>query len=619
MGNKTVPVVRAFFSSGRGILGLLLLVSGCFFTSAAELSVRLDSSAIPVGGYTYLNIEVEGESSADVETPQVDGLVFRRSGNSSNTSIINGRVTRSVTLRFTVLGEKAGEYTIPSIQVETDGQTLQTRALSIKVTDAPSSSSTRTYSSSSTDANDSDTLTAEDIEKIAFIRLKTSGDTIFVGQKLPLTVKLYLNTKMRFNQFNGLPSVENESILISPLDDQYERSVETVGNQRYEVVSWNTAFTAAKPGQTSLQSTLELSLLVRARRQSRNSINSIFDSDFFSPSYQSVPLLARSNELKLNILPFPDNQPDTFTGAIGDFQLNVSASPLQVSQGDPITLNIEISGSGNFDRVFHDGLPTNEQFKTYTPEETFTSDDAFSMSGAKIFKQAIIPIDPEETQIPSITYTFLNSRTGEFETLESPPIPIEIIPTSGASQTAANVASSTGKKREDISTDGLISFTVNLDEAHDSIRPWCTRSLFRQFLWATPVSLFLLSLGLSTVIRNKDHAQEKLLKERKRELRHIANELAKAHKSSDSAAFIHAAAEYTRTLLGFLWGTPAHAVTSADAKSRLSGSSPVLVKILSLNEAIGYAGGSLIDIDSEDLHQELKAEWQKLESELNLS
>ena len=617
MGKQTVPGIRTFFSLKRTFYGLLLLFGGAFLLNAAELSVRLDSDTIPVGGYTYLNIEVEGESSADMETPEIDGLVFRRSGNSSSTSIINGRVTRSITIRFTVLGEKVGEYTIPSMSVITDGQTLHTKALSVKVTDTPSGNSTHTRSSSSgTNTGSSDTLTQEDIEKITFIRLVTDGDTVYVGQKMPLTVKLYLNTKMRFNQFNGLPSVENESIFISPLDDQYERSVETVGTQSYEVVSWKTTFTAAKPGETTLQSSLELSLLIRARRQTGSSI---FDTDFFAPSYQSVPLLSRSNELKLNILPFPENQPDSFTGAIGDFKLKVSASPLQVSQGDPITLNIDISGNGNFDRVFHDGLPSDNQFKTYTPEETFVSEDPFSMTGTKTFKQAVIPIDPYVTQIPSITYTFLNSTTGEFETAESPPIPIEIIPTAGVSQAGTSATTSSGRKREDINTDGLISFTVNLDEAHHSIRPLCTRVLFRQFLWATPLALFLLSLGCSTIISNKDHAREKLLKERKRELKHVAHELTQAQKSSDSIAFIQAAAKYTRTLLGFLWGTPAHAVTSADAKNRLGGSSPILIKILSLSEAAAYAGGSLINIDSAELHGELKVEWQKLESKLNLS
>ena len=613
---QTVPIKGPTVALRHLAMLFLMLVGGHLIAANPELSAKLDSREIPVGGYTYLNIEVEGVSSADAETPQVTGLVFRRSGNSSNTSIINGRVSRSVTLRFTILGETPGTYTIPSLKVTTDDQTYETKPLQITVSKVANTNARGSQSSSSDIGNN---LTTEEIHRIAFISIKTGKDKAYVGESVPLTLKLYLNTGARFNQINQAPAIENDAIMISPFGDNYQQTIEDVDGERYQVFTWDSAFSATKPGETTLKATLELSFLVRARRQ--NSFpSSIFDSDFFSPSFQSVPIIASSNELPLEILPVPENQPEDFTGAIGDFQLKVTGSPLQIVEGDPITLHIDISGTGNFDRVFNEGLTGNNQFKTYTPEEKFVPDtEGSTIHGTKSFTQAIIPTNPKETQIPSISFTFLNTNTGTFETLESPPIPIEIIPSSKGSRSASDRETGSERKRENIDTDGLISFTVNLDPPHSTIRPLCTRDLYRNFLWATPAALLLLSLGCSVVLQNKNRAEEKILKERRKELRRIAAEIDKAQKSADPAVFIKACAQYTRTLLGYLWGTPGHAVTSADAKNRLKASAPAMTEILSLSETIAYAGGSLINVDTAKLHSSLKVEWQNIESQLDLS
>ena len=613
---QTVPVSGSTVAFRYMAILFLMFVGGNLFAANSELNARLDSREIPVGGYTYLNIEVEGVGSADVETPHIDGLVFRRSGNSSNTSIVNGRVSRSVTLRFTILGETEGTYTIPPLEVTTDDQTYQTKPLQITVSKV-ANTSTRSSRPSSSDV--AGNLTAEEIHRIAFISIKTGKDKAYIGESIPLTLKLYLNTGARFNQINQAPSIENDAIMIPTFGEDFQQTIENVDGERYQVFAWDSAFSATKSGETTLKATLELSFLVRARRQ--NSFpSSIFDSDFFSPSFQAVPIIASSNELPLKILPVPENQPEGFTGAIGDFQLKVTGSPLQIVEGDPITLHIDISGTGNFDRVFNEGLTGNNQFKTYTPEEEFVPATEGSMiHGTKSFTQAIIPIDVEQTQIPSISFTFLNSKTGSFETLESPPIPIKIIPSSRGVRTASGPETVSERKRENIDTDGLISFTVNLDPPHSTIRPLCTRSLYRNFLWATPAALLLLSLCCSVVLQNKNRAEEKILKERKKELKRIAVEIDKAQKSTDPTAFIKASAQYTRTLLAYLWGTPGHAVTSADVKNRLKASAPAMTEILSLSETIAYAGGSLINVDTAKLHASLKEEWQNIESRLDLS
>jgi hypothetical protein len=94
----------------------------------------------------------------------------------------------------------------------------------------------------------------------------------------------------------------------------------------------------------------------------------------------------RSPELALTILPFPEpDRPREFNGAVGQFQMEASGSPTEVKAGDPITLIMKISGTGNFDSVQSPQLISAEGFKVYNAEARTTDN-------GKTFEQVIIPL-----------------------------------------------------------------------------------------------------------------------------------------------------------------------------------------------------------------------------------
>src|SRR5205823_12848043 len=56
--------------------------------------------------------------------------------------------------------------------------------------------------------------------------------------------------------------------------------------------------------------------------------------------------------VEIDVRPLPaKGQPKGFSGAVGQFQLSVSASPEKVQIGDPLKIVAKIFGRGKFDRV----------------------------------------------------------------------------------------------------------------------------------------------------------------------------------------------------------------------------------------------------------------------------
>jgi hypothetical protein len=569
----------------------------------------LDSPEIPLGGYTHLNIEIDGDVSAEPSIPRVDGLSIRRAGTSSSTSIINGRVTRSTTLRFAITGEKLGTIRIPPIGIVVGSKTLQTEALTIQVVDSPS----RQSGSQRTTAGSGE-LTAEDIRNIAFIELESDANQVFVGQKVPLRVKLYLNTQMRFNQITQTPTLEHPAILTPSLaGSTYTQTVEIVAPYRYDVIAWDTHFTPIQAGAIDLSSKLELTILTRARRQTSGFPDSFFDGDFFGSNFRSVPIVALSNTLSFEALPAPANPPTSYTGAIGRFTIDVEVNPKQVFQGDPVTLDIIIAGEGNFERVTHPGLSEQEGFRTYAPQVSLREEPGDVLSGAKTFKQAIIPNDANIDSIPPLTFTFLDPQSGNYLSVASQPLPIVIIPRGNttAITTPTGATRPAGTAGTAAAGDGLVGVSLVLDKTQRDLRP-----LVAQISWlvlAGCIPLVLLALSLAAG-RLRDHLSEDATRDYKLLLRNLEKTRKRvdaALRSRDPKGWILAAAEYTRLLVADHCGLQSRAVTSADLKSANLADAPTMKQVLLLAESLHYAGGSAPEITIEPLNQAIRMEWDR--------
>lgn len=600
----TVPLLAAAFT--------------CLLTSTlmanASVQATLSADAIPVGGYTQLTIQVNGSNRADVDLPNVDGIILRNSGTSQSTSIVNGQVTRSAIIRITVLGERQGTFTVPPIPVTVNDEVIETRPLTLQVDDNLAQANPNARSSQ---RGSSDSLTAEDIRRIARVELDVPTDTVYIGQSVPLEVELWVNTVHRFDNL-AAPSVQTEAILMEALGQDFQRTIEYEGNERFEVYRWSTLFSPIDPGNLSLQFATEVSLLVRARRTT-NPFDSIFDSDFFSPSHRRIPLLIQSQPLEIEVKELPSGAPQSFTGAIGNFTLKSTASPLEVEQGDPITFDIVIGGEGNFDRVFHSGLQNVKGFRTYQPEEQWEPDSTNPRRGRKNFKQAIIPSDTGITEIPPVSFSYFNPEREEFETLQTEPISISVSGTAQPATESTRVRQQTGTGLVRIESDGWIPLQLELDPAPASLRPIS----MNKPVWLLPVggsaALLALCWVLPFWIQNQRQNRENRINELKRTLRSIDKSLILAKQNQQADAYVQAATRKTRLMLGTLWGISAESITSADAKTRLGDRFPAVRKILELHNAMQYAGGVAPAVDIHTTAEALESEWKQLLNTLEQS
>jgi hypothetical protein len=124
---------------------------------------------------------------------------------------------------------------------------------------------------------------------------------------------------------------------------------------------------------------------------------------------------------KLEVKPLPkDGQPENFSGAIGQFALQASAAPKQAAAGDPISLNVTVSGRGNFDAMGAPVLLDADGWRTYPPGEKFeaSQSDLIGFNGEKRFEYMIVARE-DRSKTPIAELSFFDPAIEKYVTVRS--------------------------------------------------------------------------------------------------------------------------------------------------------------------------------------------------------
>ena len=373
---------------------------------AASLTATLDRDSITMGETATMSLAVEGGQAKNLPTPQVMGLRIVQSGSSQNVSIINGQMTSTVTVTYSVTPLRAGDFTIPALTAEVNGQRLSTAPLRLLVEKANAPSAAAVNSGA----------------EVAFLRLVLPHEKIYSGQTVIGRAELYLRDDVQNIgnfQFTGTPA---EGFSLGKMIEG-QRTRAQIGNRVYNVIQLMLPLTVVKAGALTLGPfTAGVVVVLPSQNQGGNDIF----RQFFNQGEQRQVSLA-SDQLTVQALPLPTQSvPADYNGAIGNFSLNVTAGPTNLTVGDPITVRVQISGRGALDAVTLPAQDAWRDFKTFPPTSTVTNTDQFGFQGIKTFEQIVSPLNSDVHELPPFTFSFFNPDDGTYHTLTQPATPLTV-------------------------------------------------------------------------------------------------------------------------------------------------------------------------------------------------
>lgn len=406
------------------------------------------------------------------------------------------------------------------------------------------------------DASAAQTQNSETNE-VAFLRLTVPKRKVYLGEMFAVDLQLFVMNPHDLN----MPQIRAEGFTIGALT-QPTRSRKTIGEKVFEVFSFKTAVTPAKTGMLSL-GPAECALVLRLRKQSDpdDPVRSVFGSGV---ELQPAAILSPIEPIEVFELP-KMNQPEIFTGAVGNYSLSVSASPTDVNVGDPITVKIQIAGEGALNALT---LPSPRQwreFATYPPTSSLKTSDALGLRGIKTFEQIVVPENSEIGELPSVSFAFFSPEKDDYVTLSKPPIPVSIQPRPMTSSPlpVSDLPASTPPNRD------LAHIKPFIGTLGDVPRPL----LFQPwFVLIQGIPLIAL-LSLSIWKKRKTHSENNSQYGVARKLDHLSNhqleKLKRLCGTGQEQAFFETLFRLLQEILGERLNMPAAAITEAVIDERL--------------------------------------------------
>ena len=383
------------------------------FTASAPSSVILDKPFQVV--YTI------NASAKDLRVPEwvdFDVLAGPFESRSSSTQWINGKRSTSMshTFTYTLMARKEGEFTLPAAIVTVKGEKYVSNGLKIKVlpSDAQQKSSNTAQTNSSTE-----NISNENI----FIRTILSKTQVFEQECVLLTYKLYTLVDVR--QFIGSKLPDYTGFLKQDIDLGENNQLEYEHYNGRNYASAVLAQMLLYPQQNGVLEIEPATFDAVIRVQNRTQVRSIFD-DFFD-TYTNVTKTLKAPGAKVTVKALPSGKPTSFSGVVGDFDLNSSISETEVNVNDAITLKLSINGSGNVKLIKNPTIEFPAGLEVYDPKvnNQFTTTKS-GMSGTKTMEYLIIPRASGSYTIPAVEWSYFDTKTGEYRRLKTQPYTIQV-------------------------------------------------------------------------------------------------------------------------------------------------------------------------------------------------
>ena len=397
---------------------------------------------VVVGERFQVVFEVNAEGR-DFKAPSFGGL-NRVGGPFTSTSTsfqsINGSVSQSVkySYTYTLQADKEGSFTIGPASVTVNGNKVTSEPFEVKVLpDNGSNPSPSSGGGTSSNQNQLENTKDPNVSgKDLFIRCIPSKKSVYVGEQMVLTFKLYVKSGLGVSQVSTskMPSFggfwtkdisDNSGVLKQ--DREYVNGVEyaTAVINKVILVPQRAGKFTIDPMKIECIAQIPVE---RQRSGYRDPFEAFFDDSFFFPSYTNVQKELSSQSLGLEVKVLPENgKPASFAGAVGDYKFNSTIDKTELSTNEAVTLKLTVSGTGNIELLQMPEPVFPPDFEVYDPKVNIsTSVTSQGLKGTKTAEYLAIPRHAGDFTIPPIEFSYFDPAKASYQTMKSEPYELKV-------------------------------------------------------------------------------------------------------------------------------------------------------------------------------------------------
>jgi hypothetical protein len=394
---------------------MLVMLSGNQLLFAQELrfTASVNKTEVGTGEPFEVSFSVNGNGE-NFTPPNFSGFQLVSGPNVSNSmTSINGNTTVSISYSYVLLPVKEGVATIGPAYMVINGRRLATSPIRMKVVKGQSVQQGR----ASSGGGDPDIIkeNTEDLSKSIFLKADVDKTTVYQGEQLTLSYRLYTRASIVDSRLDKLPDLNGFwSEDVKTLQQKVEWKTVTYKGLRYNIADVKQTVLFAEHSGDITINPFEMTFIVRLAAAASDDI-----MEQFFGSYKDVKVALKSKPVVIHVKPLPEaGKPAGFTGAVGNFSVTTTLDKTELKSNETLNYNVKVSGSGNLKLLKTLSLNFPPDFEKYDPKITDTiSQHGTGLSGSRMYNYLLIPRHQGNYTIDPIQFSYFNPVSKKYITL----------------------------------------------------------------------------------------------------------------------------------------------------------------------------------------------------------
>ena len=326
------------------IFSSILMVSFIFGQIRVTASVDVNRiSKNETLGFKIVAVNADGTPNVDISPILNEFKIISGPAQQTNIQWVNGAMTSSRNLSWTLLPKKEGKLNIPSLNVTIGKQVFRTNPIGILVEKGAGRAQMANL----------------------FIEAKSDKEQAYPGEQVTVTYRLFTRLNLSIEDIEYPKSVGfwNEDLRVT--QTVRFRNIQIQGVE-YKVATLYKA--AMFPTQIGKLTVNPMTVICNVEKPSRRRPGGVFDDPFFNSMFRETQRqFVQSDSLDIEVMPYPKTPPADFTGAVGRFEIESWVDTPNVKINEAITFKVRLKGTGNLNQFNLSEIPFPQNMEVFPP------------------------------------------------------------------------------------------------------------------------------------------------------------------------------------------------------------------------------------------------------------
>jgi oxygen tolerance protein BatD len=420
------------------ILTILMLATQVLFAQV-EFKAVVRKNKLGVNQRLKISYRVNKQGADNFKPPSFENFkVVAGPSSSVNQTWINGKASYSQAYIYIIEPKKIGKFTIEPAKIEYKGKIVKSNVVKITVTKEVAIPK---------DPNNPNYIAQQSIHLVA----EVSNLKPFVGEGIYVVYKLFVSKNISLNGSRVSESPQykgfwNQDIAVKQVN--FKNGMYNGESYRYVVLK-KAVLIPQRSGKLLIEPIeMDFSVGVPTGR-----------GDFFGNMItRNINYSTKSTAKTVQVKALPEERkPIDFSGAVGEFNFNVSINKGVLKANDAAQIKVEISGKGNLKLFETPKITTPAELEVYTPEhkeQVVTSLNG--LRGSITDTYTVVPQFKGKYKIPEVTFSYFNPNNKTYKTLKSEAIIVDV--TEGKELPSTNDIVNNSQKQYVVSNDNNFRF-----------------------------------------------------------------------------------------------------------------------------------------------------------------